>query len=74
MIKFEQWVQQYPDAARALIVTLSSPESTGSHVLEQSVQQSVRLQVARAGAKAWRNNVGATPARCRHCGTAQTPI
>lgn len=37
-------------------------------------QQAVRFQAAQQGALAWRNNVGATPAKCPDCGTKRQPI
>ena len=41
---------------------------------ESQVQHQVRLLAARKGAIAWRNNVGATPARCRECGAQRRPV
>ena len=41
---------------------------------EAEVQQAVRFAVAQVGGMAWRNNVGATPARCPDCGAQQVPI
>lgn len=34
---------------------------------ERDVQKKVRLLIAKSGGMSWRNNVGATPARCPHC-------
>ena len=37
-------------------------------------QQQVRFKVAHAGGMSWRNNVGATPAKCPDCGAPRQPI
>ena len=41
---------------------------------EAWAQQQVRFKFAEAGGMAWRNNVGATPAKCPDCGAKQRPI
>lgn len=41
---------------------------------EASVQQRVRLKIAKAGAYSWRNNIGATPSRCPHCDARLRPV
>jgi hypothetical protein len=37
-------------------------------------QQDLRQQIARSGAYGYRNNVGATPAKCKACGAKQRPV
>lgn len=72
---FTEWEQRHPEAAadlaRCFLPTAPPPAPEKS---EAWAQQQVRLQAARVGAFAWRNNVGATPARCGDCGAAQRPI
>ena len=41
---------------------------------EAWAQQQIRFKAAHVGAMAWRNNVGATPARCPDCGEKQRPV
>ena len=71
---YADWAAAYPEAAAALQPVLNTDVSHRGGGSEARVQQDVRLSVARRGAVAWRNNVGATPARCPDCGASQTPI
>lgn len=73
---FDQWQQLHPQAARDLAQCFTpdrvTPDSDGHS--EAWAQQRVRMQAARAGAYAWRNNVGATPAKCPDCDAPQRPV
>lgn len=69
MSEYEAWKMAFPDAAAALEAVLtcgttSDPEADGYS--EAWAQQRVRHQIAARGGFAWRNNVGATPAKERH--------
>lgn len=72
---YDEWRKRHPQAAIELEGMLNPPELVhrvgGS---EAGAQQLARLAVAKQGAKAWRNNVGATPARCKACGEPQSVI
>ncbi len=37
-------------------------------------QQDLRQYIAKSGAFSYRNNVGATPSKCKACGAAQRPV
>lgn len=78
MSDFNQWAARYPQAAAELHNMLGAvpwPANEGTEGKSEAwAQQQVRFQVAQAGGLAWRNNVGATPARCKHCGEKQQPI
>lgn len=78
MTTYDQWAARHPQAAQELTRLLTAapwPQSnvtaTGS---EANAQQAVRFAVAQAGGMSWRNNVGATPARCPDCGTQRQPV
>lgn len=73
---YEQWATRHPLAAADLLSVLGAIQPVGDTpgLSEQWAQQHVRLAVAKAGGMAWRNNVGATPAKCPHCGTPQQPV
>ena len=76
MTTYTEWAARHPQAAAELVRVFTvygvpQPERSGS---EAKVQQQVRLSVARQGAYSWRNNVGATPSKCRDCGARQTPV
>lgn len=75
-MSFATWAQRYPEAAAALIRELSADAQHTPHAdaSEARAQQGVRLSIAQAGAYSWRNNVGATPSRCGHCGGKQRPV
>ena len=73
MISYEEWLQQYPEAAQALTqVTAMCKPGDGDGDDEAWAQQNARMVIARAGGLSWRNNVGATPAKveykCGKCG------
>lgn len=78
MNNFNQWAARHPQAAAELQALLGAvPWPANEHTDGKSeawAQQQVRIKAARAGAMAWRNNVGATPAKCKHCGEKQQPI
>lgn len=78
MNSYSDWAAAYPEAAAALIDVLQAVSQTdtggkpgGS---EASAQQQVRMDVAKQGGFAWRNNVGATPSKCKHCGEPSAPV
>ena len=78
MKDYADWAARHPKAARDLQVLLGAapwprPDDSGAKG-EAGAQQQVRFKVARAGAKAWRNNVGATPSRCPDCGVSRRPV
>lgn len=70
---YDEWAARWPQAAHELQTMLTTPElgdktEGGS---EARAQQLARLDVARYSvngvrAMAWRNNVGATPAKTKH--------
>jgi len=74
---YDYWAAQYPEAARALEMVIAPACVVGEGSAGKSeawAQQQTRLDIARAGAFSWRNNVGATPAKCPDCGTPQQPV
>ncbi|MCH9838635.1 hypothetical protein K0U83_23430 [bacterium] len=88
MNNFNQWAARHPQAAAELQAALGAVPWPANDLTdgksEAWAQQQVRLNwakhsvVGRDGARvhgmAWRNNVGATPARCKHCGEKQQPV
>ena len=77
MNDYQIWAAEHPDAALDLervftggVVPVKPAVQEGS---EAAAQQQARLSIAKQGAMAWRNNVGATPARCPDCGVQQQP-
>lgn len=77
MNDFEQWAARHPAAAADLraMINANPPETGhGEGKSEQWAQQQVRFSIARAGGRVWRNNVGATPAKCPACGMRQQPV
>jgi len=86
MIAYEQWAARYPQAAAELNQMLGAvPWPASESAQEKSeawAQQRARLNISHAGSMAWRNNVGATPAKvpvvCPKCAfkhtVKQTPI
>jgi hypothetical protein len=44
------------------------------HESEAWAQQQSRFEIAKQGGYAFRNNVGATPTKCKACGAAQRPV
>lgn len=74
---FDAWAARYPQAAADLIQVLApavTPARGSERQPEAAVQQQVRFKIAQAGHLSWRNNVGATPARCPDCGAPRQPI
>ena len=71
---YADWAARYPEAAAALTGILCTDATHGGGGSEGLVQQKVRASVARQGAFTWRNNVGATKARCPDCNAPQVPI
>lgn len=75
---FDDWMVKYPEAATELLDIVNEPLSRMSrraqHRSEAWAQQQVRFDVAKQGGFAFRNNVGATPTRCKKCGAKQAPI
>ena len=75
---FVEWTAAYPEASRALTGSLTEavrplpPEAAGKS--EAWRQPRTRFQIAEQGAASWRNNVGATPAKCPDCGVARQPV
>ena len=75
---YTEWAERHPDAARELTVVLmsaagSAPDPSMGES-EVRAQQRVRVSVAEQGGMSWRNNVGATPAKCPSCNAKQRPI
>lgn len=76
---YNEWAAVHPAAACDLNRMLGSvplpavPEG-GDGKSEAWAQQSCRLDASKSGAMSWRNNVGATPAKCPDCGTPRQPI
>ncbi len=64
-----EWLQQYPEAAEALLQVTATPKHCDAKGEDESwAQQNARFTIARAGGLAWRNNVGATPTKINaHC-------
>ena len=74
-MNYTDWSAQYPEAAAALgLILCTDVKHTRGGGSEGRVQQDVRTSIAAQGAMAWRNNVGATPARCPDCGASQVPV
>ena len=79
MNDYSEWAAKHPLAAADLQAMLAAvPWRTtpagGDGKSEAWSQQRARLNVAHAGAMAWRNNVGATKTRCPDCGAPHQPI
>ena len=71
---YTDWAARYPEAAAALTGILCTGATHRGDGSEALVQQRVRASVASQGAMTWRNNVGATKARCPDCNAPQVPI
>lgn len=77
-MSYAEWAIRHPQAARELALELVEPfsgvgdEADGKS--ETWAQQRARFNIAQQGAMAWRNNVGATPAKCKSCGAPQQPV
>ena len=77
MDDYATWRARYPQAAAALEAILVEAGGVGGGdpvTSEAAAQQRARFALAAQGAMAWRNNVGATPARCKSCGAKQQPV
>lgn len=77
-MSFEDWARRHPQAAADLIQTLNGmpwpmPEEAAGKS-EAWAQQNQRFLIARGGGMSWRNNVGATPAKCPECNAPHQPI
>jgi len=78
-VTYTEWAAQHPQAAADLQQVIGAhdyapPMSDADGKSEAWAQQQVRLKAAHAGAPSWRNNVGATPAKCPDCGAPRQPI
>ena len=75
---YADWAKRYPHAAAELHRLLGAfnvpADTSGQGKSEAWSQQQVRLKMAHAGGMSWRNNVGATPAKCPDCGAPRQPI
>lgn len=75
---YEQWAARHPRAAAELFAMVRDmPWPEPAKVDEKSeawAQQQIRFKIAQLGGMAWRNNVGATPAKCPDCGEKQRPV
>ena len=75
---YDAWTARHPDAARDLQEVMDAlpwPALEGAPLKSEAwAQQQTRLEVARHGARSWRNNVGATPAKCPVCNEPQQPM
>ncbi len=78
---YNEWAARHPMASAELnqiLNAVSHPmqcdDGDGDGDAESDAQQQARLNVASAGALSWRNNVGATPAKCKKCGAPSQPV
>lgn len=76
---FNEWAACHPAAAADLQAMLGAvpfpvPVADGGGKSEAWAQQQVRFKAAQTGALAFRNNVGATPSKCKACGAPQQPL
>ena len=71
-MNYTQWAAAYPEAAHALEAVLApgryDPSPEDLEKSESWAQQQARFDIQRQGGYSWRNNVGATPAKCHACG------
>lgn len=79
MDDYSDWAARHPQAAADLervlgAVPWPTTPAGGDGKSEAWAQQQVRFRVAHAGGVGWRNNVGATPAKCPDCGAPRQPI
>ena len=87
MTDFSVWAARHPQAAQEFIEMISGQAQRAAAETDTSeawAQQQVRFKCAqhfvvdRNGNKihgmSWRNNVGATPVKCKQCGAKQTPV
>jgi len=79
-MRFREWAQRHPLAASELLTMLHQgseanlPENAATHKQESWSQQRARFEIAKQGGYAFRNNVGATPTKCKECGARQRPV
>jgi hypothetical protein len=74
---YTDWARRHPQASAELqqLLNGSPPADPGAAGKSEAwAQQQIRLKAAHAGALSWRNNVGATPAKCSDCGAPRQPI
>lgn len=76
---YNEWAARHPHAAAELQKIICPPahypmDPDAAGKSEAWSQQQVRLKAAHAGVMSWRNNVGATPAKCPDCGAPRQPI
>lgn len=75
---YAAWAARHPQAAAELQQMLGAmpwpADSRTDGRSEAWAQQRVRLNLAKQGGMSWRNNVGATPARCPDCNAPQRPV
>jgi hypothetical protein len=78
MTDYQQWAARFPEAAEAFAQMVDAADWNGESEAqgrsEAWAQQQARFDIARQGALAWRNNVGATKAKCEHCGQKVQPV
>lgn len=78
MNAYEVWAARYPQAAAELqgLLTANSGQTGAGEEgkTETYSQQRARFNIAQQGALSWRNNVGATPAKCPDCNTPRQPV
>jgi hypothetical protein len=78
MTTYADWAARHPQAAAELGQLLGAmpwpADSRTDGKSEAWAQQRDRMRVAKAGGAAWRNNVGATPARCPDCNAPRRPV
>lgn len=74
---FERWAARHPDAAKDLmtsVINVPPVEAPALATPEAYAMQAAELAIANMGGLPMRNNVGATPSKCRSCGAPQTPV
>jgi hypothetical protein len=75
---FNDWRHKYPEAAKALVEMLERTLTPESKKLDGATEAprliNTRFSIAKQGAFSFRNNVGATPAKCKKCGAKSNPV
>lgn len=75
---YNEWAARWPQAAAELGILLGAIDhghaDNQTARSEGAIQALARRRIAAQGAMSWRNNVGATPAKCPHCKTPQQPV
>jgi hypothetical protein len=76
MLTYDQWASLYPDAAAVLHtqVLTQSTHVVDAETNEMGVQRQAQLDLAQQGYYVYRNNVGATPSKCKACGERTRPV